>query len=96
MSNPTGLENFRNALTPEGILPEGSTLPPNNPDWGDDFRACCTPTGIKIAGSSKYEGKKNLSDKYTIQQLSAKVQAGNFEGIRIGDYITREVKVDLS
>ena len=92
MSNPTGLENFRNALTPEGILPEGSTLPPNNPDWGDDFRACCTPTGIKIAGSSKYEGK-NLSDKYTIEQLSAKVQAGNFEGIRIGDYITAEVKV---
>lgn len=44
------LENFRNSLTQNGILLEGSVLPPNNPDWEDDFRACFTPTGLKIAG----------------------------------------------
>ena len=35
----------------------------------------------------------NLSEKYTDAELSAKVQAGDFSGIYIGDYITKTVKV---
>lgn len=35
----------------------------------------------------------DLSEKYTMDELSAKVQAGDFSGIYIGDYITKKVKV---
>ena len=35
----------------------------------------------------------DLSEKYTMAELSAKVQAGDFSGIYIGDYITKKVKV---
>lgn len=38
-------------------------------------------------------GGKNLEDQYTIEELSTKVQSGDFSGINIGDYITKTVKV---
>lgn len=43
-------------------------------------------------GGGGYTGK-NLGDEYTIDELSAKVQSGDFSGIHIGDYITKTVKV---
>ena len=43
-------------------------------------------------GGGGYAGK-NLGDEYTIDELSAKVQSGDFSGIHIGDYITKTVKV---
>ena len=44
-------------------------------------------------GSSAPATGKNLLDEYTIEELSTKVQAGDFSGIKIGDYITKKVKV---
>lgn len=44
------------------------------------------------AANSEYRGK-DLTSVYTIEQLSAKVRAGDFSDIRIGDYITKTVKV---
>ena len=51
-------------------------------------------TGAGTPGSSNanYRGA-NLSEKYTLEELSEKVQAGDFSGIYIGDYITKTVKV---
>ena len=50
--------------------------------------------GAGTPGSSNatYRGA-DLSEKYTMAELSAKVQAGDFSGIYIGDYITKKVKV---
>lgn len=42
-----------------------------------------------------YQGK-NLENEYTIDELSAKVQSGDFSGLYIGDYITKTVKVGSS
>ncbi len=51
-------------------------------------------TGAGTPGSSNatFRGA-DLSEKYTEAELSAKVQAGDFSGIYIGDYITKKVKV---
>lgn len=46
----------------------------------------------KALAGAEYGGK-NLEDEYTIEELSAKVQSGDFSGINIGDYITKTVKV---
>ena len=44
-------------------------------------------------GANATFGGVNLTDKYTIEELSAKVQSGDFSGLHIGDYITKKVKV---
>lgn len=44
-------------------------------------------------GASVGYGGKNLEDEYSIEELSTKVQSGDFSGINIGDYITKTVKV---
>lgn len=44
-------------------------------------------------GANATFGGVNLTDKYTIDELSAKVQSGDFSGLHIGDYITKKVKV---
>lgn len=36
---------------------------------------------------------RDLTNKYTIEELSAKVTSGDFSGLHIGDYITKTVKV---
>ena len=36
---------------------------------------------------------RDLTNKYTIEELSAKVTSGDFSGLHIGDYITKKVKV---
>lgn len=46
----------------------------------------------KALAGAEYGGK-NLEDEYTIEELSTKVQSGDFSGINIGDYITKTVKV---
>ena len=48
--------------------------------------------GTPGSSNSTYRGA-DLSEKYTMAELSAKVQAGDFSGIYIGDYITKKVKV---
>ena len=44
-------------------------------------------------GANSIYGGLDLTDKYTLEELSAKVQAGDFSGLHIGDYITKTVKV---
>lgn len=36
---------------------------------------------------------RDLTNKYTIEELSAKVTSGDFSGLHVGDYITKTVKV---
>jgi hypothetical protein len=38
-------------------------------------------------------GGKDLTNLYTLEELSAKVRSGDFSGLAIGDYITKSVKV---
>lgn len=46
-----------------------------------------------IISSVYYYMGKNLTSIYTTEELSAKVQSGDFSGLHIGDYITKKVKV---
>ena len=45
------------------------------------------------AFSNSIWGGRNLTSTYTIAQLSAKVQAGDFSDLYVGDYITQSVTV---
>lgn len=45
------------------------------------------------AGAHNVTRGRDLTSLYTIDELSAKVQAGDFSNIYVGDYITKKVKV---
>ena len=45
------------------------------------------------AGAHNITRGRDLTSLYTIEELSAKVQAGDFSDIYVGDYITKKVKV---
>ena len=49
--------------------------------------------GSTAGGANANFGGVDLTNKYTIEELSAKVQSGDFPGLHIGDYITKKVKV---
>ena len=51
---------------------------------------------VEHGGGGATVEPRDLTNKYTIEQLSAKVTSGDFSGLHIGDYITKTVKVGSS
>lgn len=50
-------------------------------------------TSTNGGGSGAPQAGRDLTNEYTIDELSAKVTSGDFSGLHVGDYITKKVKV---